>query len=89
MFDSDPLCIGNQKNHPPAEQPELAAHPNRFFVSQKRLHIFFDKKLRIWTSTESFLRLSDFQDMEFLTRFLGFMTILIKQCFDAFPIFRQ
>ena len=34
-----------------------------------RIHMFY-KKLRIWASTESFLKLSDFEYSEFLTSFL-------------------
>ena len=40
------------------------------FTGFRGIHIFFDKKLRLLTSTESFSRLSDFECPEFLTRLL-------------------
>ena len=35
-----------------------------------RLHVSFHKKLSIWVSAESFLKLSDFEYTEFPTSFL-------------------
>ena len=46
---------------------------NTIFIvwsNSSELHIFFFKKLRNWHSTDSFLKLSDFEYSEFLTTFL-------------------
>ena len=67
-------------------------------------YFFVDKKLRIWASTESFLKLSDFEYSEFLMSFLKVPVLketvfmfpyfallrFSKQCFfDNFSIFRH
>ena len=43
---------------------------SRFHEHIFREDLFFYKKLRIWASTQSFLKLSDFEYSEFLTNFL-------------------
>ena len=67
----------------------------------KRLHVLFYKKLNIWASTESFLKLPDFEHPESYEFLKGSITIYISTAwslkslvlqkirfFEANPMFR-